>query len=77
MPSNPPAVPTPELTKETVGTTATGATTGAAAALGNVSNDGDSSGWWLIPASALLLVGTGAGAYGLMRKKNTQDTQEW
>lgn len=29
----------------------------------------DSSGWWLIPVSALLLVGLGSGAYYLMRRK--------
>ena len=30
---------------------------------------GESSGWWLIPVSALVLVGTGIGAYYLMQKK--------
>ena len=29
----------------------------------------DSTGWWLIPVSALLLVGCGTGAYYLMKKK--------
>lgn len=29
----------------------------------------ESSGWWLIPVSALLLVGTGIGAYYLMRRR--------
>lgn len=30
----------------------------------------ESSGWWLIPVSALVLVGTGIGAYYLMQKKS-------
>ncbi|MDO4982106.1 MAG: hypothetical protein Q4E35_00935 [Eubacteriales bacterium] len=64
--------PTPVLNKGTLDTTATGASTGGVTASGNVTNNGDSTGWWLIPASALLLVGTGTGAYYLMRKKNSQ-----
>ena len=52
------------------------ATTGAnevtAVAAGNVNNKGDGSGWWLIPVSALVLVGTGTGAYYVMRKKGDQ-----
>ena len=33
------------------------------------SHSEESSGWWLIPVSALLLVGTGIGAYYLMRRR--------
>lgn len=71
--NQPVVIATPSLTKETVGTAATAANTDSAYTSGNITNDGDSSGWWLIPASALLLVGTGTGAYYLMRKKNTQE----
>lgn len=34
------------------------------------SHSEESSGWWLIPVSALLLVGTGIGAYYLMRRRS-------
>lgn len=36
---------------------------------GSVNKTTDSTGWWLIPVSALLLVGCGSGAYYLMKKK--------
>ncbi len=56
-----------------VDTAATGANGGENAASGKVNNNGSSSGWWLIPVSALLLVGTGTGAYYLMRKKGSEE----
>ena len=36
---------------------------------GTVTRNKESSGWWLIPVSAVVLVGTGIGAYYLMQKK--------
>lgn len=36
---------------------------------GTVNRNKESSGWWLIPVSAVVLVGTGIGAYYLMQKK--------
>ena len=36
---------------------------------GTVKSANESSGWWLIPVSALVLVGTGIGAYYLMQKR--------
>lgn len=39
---------------------------------GVVNKDADSSGWWLIPVSALVLVGCGTGAYYLMKKKGEE-----
>ena len=55
----------------TVDTTRTGANEAANVSAGNVKKN-DSSGWWLIPVSALVLVGTGTGAYYIMRKKGSQ-----
>lgn len=37
---------------------------------GTVTRDKESSGWWLIPVSAVVLVGTGIGAYYLMQKRS-------
>ncbi|MBQ3211743.1 MAG: hypothetical protein IJB09_09640 [Oscillospiraceae bacterium] len=37
---------------------------------GTVTRNKESSGWWLIPVSAVVLVGTGIGAYYLMQKKS-------
>ena len=54
-----------------VDTATTGANEKANVAAGNVNNN-NSSGWWLIPVSALVLVGTGTGAYYVMRKKGGQ-----
>lgn len=39
---------------------------------GIVNKNADSSGWWLIPVSALVLVGCGTGAYYLMKKKGEE-----
>lgn len=56
----------------------TGQTDNNGDAVGTLSNTGsskggigssESSGWWLIPVSAALLVGTGIGAYYLMRRR--------
>ena len=51
------------------GSTVADGSTGTATNVGTVSKNSDSSGWWLIPVSALLLVGCGTGAYYLMKKK--------
>lgn len=40
---------------------------------GVVNKNTDSSGWWLIPVSALVLVGCGSGAYYLMKKKGSEE----
>jgi len=58
--------------KGTVDTATTGANGSGNVSAGNVENKGSSSGWWLIPVSALVLVGTGTGAYYVMRKKGGQ-----
>ena len=55
-----------------VDTTTTGAAEGENAASGQVNSNGGSV-WWLIPVSALLLVGTGTGAYYIMRKKGSEE----
>lgn len=55
-----------------VDTAATGTGGDGNVASGQVNNNGG-SGWWLIPVSALLLVGTGTGAYYLMRKKGSEE----
>ena len=55
-----------------VDTAMTGAAGAGTEAAGNVNNKDNSSGWWLIPVSALVLVGTGTGAYYVMRKKGSQ-----
>ncbi len=55
-----------------VGTTTTGAAGGENAASGQVNSNGGSV-WWLIPVSALLLVGAGTGAYYIMRKKGSEE----
>lgn len=39
---------------------------------GTVNKNADSSGWWLIPVSALVLVGCGSGAYYLMKRKGSE-----
>lgn len=39
---------------------------------GIVNKNADSSGWWLIPVSALVLVGCGSGAYYLMKRKGNE-----
>ena len=62
----------PSAVTGTVDTAKTGAAGAAAEASGNVNEQDSSSGWWLIPASALVLVGTGTGAYYVMRKKGSQ-----
>lgn len=40
---------------------------------GVVNKNADSSGWWLIPVSALVLVGCGSGAYYLMKKRGSEE----
>ncbi len=65
-------VPTSSATG-TVDATRTAANVEAGVTAGNVNNKDDGSGWWLIPVSALVLVGTGAGAYYVMRKKGSQE----
>ena len=40
---------------------------------GTVNRNKESSGWWLIPVSAVVLVGTGIGAYYLMQKRGGAD----
>ena len=55
-----------------VDTKTTGTTGGENAASGQVNSSGGSV-WWLIPASALLLVGAGTGAYYIMRKKGSEE----
>ena len=61
---------TPAGTTGTVnGSTVAANNSGDGTNTGTVNRNSDSTGWWLIPVSALLLVGCGSGAYYLMKKK--------
>ena len=65
-----PAVPAvPSIQSGTLDGSQSGLTNMADNQSGTVKAAKESSGWWLIPVSALVLVGTGIGAYYLMQKR--------
>lgn len=61
---------TPTTPSGTVGGNDVGANVNNSSDNGTVNKSTDSTGWWLIPVSALLLVGCGSGAYYLMKRKS-------